>query len=289
MYKIFFAIISTFFFLRCQTQNSAIDNDNFDDLTIVVSSCDKYSDLWKPFFELLFMQWKGLKESKIPIILLTNTKDFNDPRITVIKNPNEINWSHSMKKALKTIKTKYVLYLQEDYFLTYLDSDQLQKLFQCMKASNIGYMQLYGPTLEKRSPHNCHKNIFIKNRFEHWRNSLQAAFWERELFIRLIHPNESIWYFETEGTKRTQGCKEPFTTVQEIKPIIYYNIVQEGYLNASNKMAVEKKFGITFDSNLPKDSDFHFRRWVRKKIIIPLYWDVYWPFKIIIKNLMGKI
>lgn len=30
-----------------------------DDLTFVVNSCDKNSDLWYPFFELLKINWGG--------------------------------------------------------------------------------------------------------------------------------------------------------------------------------------------------------------------------------------
>ena len=46
-----------------------------DRYTIVVSSCDAYSDLWEPFFKVLKAEWKGL--DKIPIVLNTESKSFS--------------------------------------------------------------------------------------------------------------------------------------------------------------------------------------------------------------------
>jgi hypothetical protein len=43
-----------------------------NNLSIVVSSCDSYSDLWNPFFTLLKKYWIGIE--KYPIYLCTESK-----------------------------------------------------------------------------------------------------------------------------------------------------------------------------------------------------------------------
>ena len=48
-----------------------------NDITIIVNSCDKYSDLWYPFFELLRIQWPDLS---YPIILNTESKTYVHPQ-----------------------------------------------------------------------------------------------------------------------------------------------------------------------------------------------------------------
>ena len=90
--------------------NTTTKNIPFDDLSIVVFSCDKYQELWGGFFELLFKNWPSLKStnSYIPIYLVSNSKRFDDPRVVTIKNENEKSWSDNALTVLATIKTKYV-------------------------------------------------------------------------------------------------------------------------------------------------------------------------------------
>ena len=75
---------------------------SFDDLAILVVSCDKYSELWDNFFNLMYKNWPSLKdsESNVPIYLIANSKKFSDSRVQTIQIPNEISWSDNVLKAL---------------------------------------------------------------------------------------------------------------------------------------------------------------------------------------------
>ena len=44
-----------------------------DKIALLVNSCDKYEDLWAPFFTLLKKYWNP----EYPIVLNTESKDFN--------------------------------------------------------------------------------------------------------------------------------------------------------------------------------------------------------------------
>lgn len=46
---------------------------NTSDLTIVVCSCDKYEDLWYPYFEIFKKNWS---DCKYPIVLNTESKNY---------------------------------------------------------------------------------------------------------------------------------------------------------------------------------------------------------------------
>ena len=49
-----------------------------DELTIIVPSFDKYSELWNPFFIFLFKHWPDLqgKHKNVPVILVSNFEEY---------------------------------------------------------------------------------------------------------------------------------------------------------------------------------------------------------------------
>src|SRR5689334_22178846 len=102
--KYFLKIISIFFISSIllgaanQSQAQTEDPIHFKELTIVISSCDKYQEFWLPFFTFLFKNWPSLKsENKhIPILLITNEKNYPDPRVTVIQTGKDKSWSLNM-------------------------------------------------------------------------------------------------------------------------------------------------------------------------------------------------
>lgn len=259
--------------------------DGFEDLTIVVNSCDKYQELWQPFFKILFMQWKELSTGKIPIILITNTKDFHHPSVRVFQSGPEISWSDTFKRALKTVQTKYVLYLQEDYFLTSLNVDRLRQLYTTMKAKNLGYMQIYGGTREIRNPLSDEPGVYYKNQFEKWRTSLQAAIWDTQTFSHLLNSCEKIWDFEVKGSTRSEGNMAPFAVVISDLPLQYLNMAAEGFLIDNYINDIKERYGITWVRKLPLDSSFSIARLCKKTIPRFLYWQLYMPLVDFVKGI----
>ena len=84
--KRFLAII---FLIFSVIQTSSSNEAKLKDVTILVSSYDKASPIWPTFFQLLFKEWPSLKtdNSEVPIVLMSNTKEYKDPRVTVSKSP----------------------------------------------------------------------------------------------------------------------------------------------------------------------------------------------------------
>ena len=87
------------------------------EISIIVSSCDKYSELWEPHFTQLFKYWPSLKKENdfIPLLLITNHKRYYDSRVINVVIGEDISWSDNMLKALEMVKTKYVVILLDDF------------------------------------------------------------------------------------------------------------------------------------------------------------------------------
>ena len=88
------------------------------DVTFLINSCDKYEDAWHPFFECL---WHFAGEIPYPIILNTETKQFSSPRYSILcintGTKKHMSWSERLLRVLDSVKTDFIFFLLEDYFL----------------------------------------------------------------------------------------------------------------------------------------------------------------------------
>ncbi len=253
---------------------------SFEDLSIVVFSCDKYQELWAPFFELLFKNWPSLKTSnaQVPIYLVANAQKYDDHRVTMINIQNEKSWSDNALTVLAAVKTKYVLIVLEDYFFTRIDEKRLLEVFNFMKSTDIAYCQIAynGTDVAIRKKAEVFPGVAQKDRYELWRTSLQSCIWRTKDMAHILRSGESIWAFEVAGTTRSQGLFGKFLTIFDNQPVDYLNMVQQGYLNSDNVKIVKEK-GVTFKHvKLDLDSDHAFKLY--------FYYQIFNPFKNFIGN-----
>jgi hypothetical protein len=98
-----------------------------DSVTVLVSSCDAFFDAWRPF---AFFFRKFWPECPFRIRLITNRLEVRSSLIRALPVGKDLGWASNTQLALERIATPYVLYLQEDYFLTApVDSAQLARDF----------------------------------------------------------------------------------------------------------------------------------------------------------------
>lgn len=241
-------LIALFILFFAQEVNAL--NPEFKDMSIVVSSCDKYSELWPHFFKQLFKNWPDLD---MKIYLVSNQVGYDDKRVTVLNTSSEDQWSDNMIDALGKIDSKYVLYLQDDYFISKaVDEQRLIQALHAMQKANAGYLELFieDKGFEKR-PNEFLLGSAVKLKNVEYRNSLQSAIWDKELLLRLLVENENPWQFEVIGNERSKGASEAFWGLTENSPIEYLNIVDKGFVN-SHSLNNARQIGIDYTpSKLP--------------------------------------
>lgn len=79
--------------------------------SVLIYSCDAYSDVWGPFFKLFFKYW----ECPYRVYITAETKRCYASGVTTINT--EGTWTERMQKAVREIPTKYVIGMCEDFFL----------------------------------------------------------------------------------------------------------------------------------------------------------------------------
>lgn len=183
---------------------------HMEDITLVVSSCDKYSDLWDPFFILLKKYW----DPKMPIVLVTESKKYSfeglDVRTLDLYPEGMIpTWSELQMKALERINTEFVLFVLDDFFLEApVQEEKIEECIRWMKddpqIACFNFTQVMpGTNLPCGYP-----GFEQRPQKGEYRLNCQIAVWRRETLLKDMRPHENPWIFETLGSKRSYRYKD---------------------------------------------------------------------------------
>lgn len=179
-------------------------------LTIFVNTSDHFDDCWEPFFKLFKIYWPNCN---YPIILNTETKDFSyeDLNIKCTKvargESKKLTWSECLICALDQVDSRYILYLQEDYFLNApVKTVILKKLLNKISNPKVGAIIFWpglGPWKKNKS-----SLIWEVDKKAKWRFSLQAGLWKKSTLNSLIRAHESPWQLESYGSFRSRSLRQ---------------------------------------------------------------------------------
>jgi len=173
-------------------------NDPDYDCTLLVSSCDRYADLWEPYFSLLRMHWH---DCPFPVALITESKRPAIPNVRPLCLGNGSDWSTLLLKALDAVDTPYILLTLEDFFLRRpVDTAGVMKLYHEMQQKSLSMLRLIprpGPTIVMGNIE--YGGIAVGAPYK---VSTQAAFWRSETLRQLLVSGETAWQFEVNGSKR---------------------------------------------------------------------------------------
>lgn len=206
------------------------------DITLVVSSCDKYEDTWYPYFELIKKYWPEHPQN---IALITETKQYQTPglNITCYNYPEEYTWSQRLYYTLERISTKYIVFSLEDFFLLdYVKQDRIDECLGWMEANpQIAVCRLCPSDVEELVPTEQYKDFYLAGDNVPFRLETQVALWNRETLMSFIDLAEDPWAFEGLGTERIKGTNKLFLWhFQEdlndrTNDIFSYRLVGSGY------------------------------------------------------------
>ena len=173
-----------------------IDSFEAQNVGMLVSSCDKYRDLWKPFFTLLWRYWP---DCPFPIYLMTNHTKYEDERVTCLTVGEDRQWASNCRVALAQMPFRYILYTEEENLFRHRVSTQrVLSLFNKMVHYHAGCLRLY-PSPGPDTPFPGDTDVGLISPGAPYRVALQAAFWEKKILESLLVDGETGWDMEIKG------------------------------------------------------------------------------------------
>jgi glycosyltransferase involved in cell wall biosynthesis len=170
--------------------------------SVLVVSCDRYRDLWPPFFHLFWKYWPGCP---FPVYLGANSATWHGSAVRTLHAGRDESWSKSLKFFLSQIPSRYVLLLLEDFFLDGpISSDRLLRHLETLAALDGTVLRLL-PNPPPDLPIENHPAIGQIHRLAAFRVSAQPGIWNRTALMAVLRDDESPWDFEHLGTVRSQA------------------------------------------------------------------------------------
>lgn len=171
-----------------------------ENLAVLISSCDKFSDLWKEHIRLYRNNWQG---EKIKTYLVTDkeTEQFFED-VQIIVAPSDFNFPMRIKYALQYIDAPYILLTLDDYFIiNTIKRDELLYLSNRAETENIDYLMLYDRRRDnpyKFSTLDVLEEIGLKKKYA---VTLYPAIWNKEFLAKTVKDDLSPWLYEVSLTK----------------------------------------------------------------------------------------
>ena len=158
---------------------------------ILVMSCDKNQDLWKPFNLCIEKYWKEHPE------IIYSTETITNPYYkTICKNIPISNWSKRICDTLKEIDSDYILIMVDDIFIRQpVDNDKILKLLKNFENKNVASINLEKSFDSQDQEYN--QDLMVRSQNGKYKTSVMCNIYDRQKFIGILEKlSVDPWTFE---------------------------------------------------------------------------------------------
>ena len=194
---------------------------------MLVVSCDRYSDLWKPCFQLLDRYWP---DRSFDVYLMTNSLEFDWPGVNVIQVGDDVSYADNLRKAIARIPEDWILLWLEDLLLSSpVNNDRVMSIISAAQRRDAGYLKLSRDmplSYESGVP----EEVAPLPKGVRYRAAIGVCMYHRPTLMRLLTPGASAW--DLDKSNACDDLSEDFLalTAESAKkpPITYVNALIKG-------------------------------------------------------------
>ena len=246
-------------------------------VTFLVVSCDKYQDLWSPFFKCLYQFWD---DCPFEVCLATNHISYPDKRVRTIKIGDDKDYSTNLSIILKEIKTPWLIFWFEDAWISSkVNTHYLLNIINEGININVGSLKLT----------NDFPWVYSTNKFDliapipkgvKYRGAIGMSLYKKDLLNNLIQPGESAW--DLDKSTRSNLMSDKFyalTTFGMKKPIfIFQHAVVKSKLTYTTPTFLKKHGFHDLINNRKKESfkEYMYGKLYQLRLNLFKFFKIYW-------------
>lgn len=166
-------------------------------LTLMIQTCDAFSDLWEPHFRLLEESWPN---RPVRTMLVTDAPtDAAFPGVGVFCAGPGKQFPARLAAVLPKIETDYILLTLDDYFPIYpISTDKLSRLVEIMDREGLDCIRLFA------DPDSFQKSgktgLYSIDLTENYALNLYPGLWRRDFLTQTLGRDMDIWAYEVSLT-----------------------------------------------------------------------------------------
>ncbi len=199
-----------------------------NDFSIIISTCDKFSDLWDAHIQLLNQNWSDRNVETFLVTDKLTDKTFDNVKVVAAGDKAEI--TERLLAVMPMIKTKYILFTLDDYFLTEkIITKKIVDEFEVMRKHNVDYIRLdclSKKDLKNRKPVEIESEIYLINNWARdYVVSLYAGLWKKSFMEQTLQGKMNAWQYEVALTRMARklnarcaiSCRKDFPILDVIR------------------------------------------------------------------------
>lgn len=163
--------------------------------SLLISTCDKFSDLWDTHISFLRKNWVGDFWKVYMVTDRPTDKSYDGVEIIVAESG--LDFPMRIRYALDFIKTDYVLLTLDDYFLIEKAySEKLEYLVGRAEMENIDYILLYDRRKTNPKKYESIDKLVPIDLNQKYSVNLYPAIWSKEFLKNSVNGDLSPWLYE---------------------------------------------------------------------------------------------
>lgn len=174
-----------------------------DKLTLVIHTCDKFSDLWDGHIRLLKINWS---DCPLKILLVTDKpteRSFEGVEVFAAGEGKQL--SQRIAAVLPEIETEYLLQTLDDYFPIYpVKTEKIDALVQAMDKEQLDYIRLFKrpDSRDRIEGYDSLYHIrFDGNQDIHYQVNMYPGIWRKSFVEMTVKKALNAWDYELSLTR----------------------------------------------------------------------------------------
>lgn len=222
--------------------------------SVILNTCDAYSDLWEGYFHLLKKYWPRLQYE---IILNTESKKFNVDGLNILFSPpcNNKSWSDRLATSLKTAKSDIVLLMMDDFYLRApVDDGMFSKILQYMSENEdvVSITFLNEPGITSKVVPEI-EGFYYRKKVCQYKMTAHITLYRKDFLLNILRKGESAWDFEINGSFRAAFTNKKFIGPKKSAKFVFQydfgSLVVRGKYYKPVKEYFEKNENVIFNGN----------------------------------------
>ncbi len=227
-------------------------------IALVVHTCDRYKLLYGGF-TYFFKKYWPVGDINISYYFFTEEEGFDSDSFTNIKT-GKGEWSDRLLNGLRQIPEDYILYFQEDMWLSKpVNADIVRQLIDFSISQDVKLFKLSSNSVYHNIPIGMYINglavATLDNEKSQYLMSHQVSIWNKGFLMDQLKHKEHPWRNERRGTKRLKALnpriyhvdlfseneQQPCNNNQDTLSISgYYTVSQNAQLNKYAQPFIEE-------------------------------------------------
>lgn len=244
--------------------------------SIIISTCDKFSDLWDAHIQLLNENWA---DRNVDTFLVTDKPTGrNFENVTVVAAGEGTEITERLRVAMPLIQTEYILFTLDDYFLTdKIRTEAIIEDINIMSKHQLDYMRLLVMTmksLKNRKATELENGIFLlDNNAGDYIVSLYAGIWRKDFMEKTLTQTLNAWQYEVALTKMARQMDARCADSRQGEfPIL--DVIRKGKVLTKARKYFDKNpiyQGDREDMKVKDEWMLEFRTWLREWLPKPVF------------------